>query len=128
MRSSDSCTAKAVSSKDQEERLHLSVAPTTARMRGLRTTNSFGKITTPKALPGCKKSSTRYGRKGFPLSEFIVKQLGRLGERTVIEHVGTNGKKTPSLEPVLAEVPTATELFGFWDHQKYFISLGFRDT
>ena len=61
---------------------------------------------------------------GFPLSEFIVKQLGRLGERTVIEHVGT-WKENPKPEPVLAEVPTATELFGFWDHQKYFINLGF---
>jgi superfamily II DNA or RNA helicase len=64
--------------------------------------------------------------KGFPLSEFIVRQLGRLGERTIIEHVG-DWKENPKLEPVLAEVPTATELFGFWDHQKYFISLGFRE-
>lgn len=64
--------------------------------------------------------------KGFPLSEFIVKQLGRLGSRTVIEHV--DGWKTnPKPEPVLAEVPTATELFGFWDHQKYFISLAFNE-
>src|SRR5262249_26125776 len=54
------------------------------------------------------------------------KQLGRLGERTVIEHVGT-WKKNPQPEPVLAEVPTVTELFGFWDHQKYFISLGFSE-
>jgi hypothetical protein len=61
--------------------------------------------------------------KGFPLSEFIVKQLGRLGQRTVIEHVG-NWKQDPKPGPVLAEVPTATELFGFWDHQKYFINLG----
>jgi superfamily II DNA or RNA helicase len=64
--------------------------------------------------------------KGFPLSEFIIKQLGRLGERTVIEHVG-DWKENPKPEPVLAEVPTATELFGFWDHQKYFISLGFSE-
>ncbi len=64
--------------------------------------------------------------KGFPLSEFIVKQLGRLGERTVIEHVG-DWRENPKPEPVLAEVPTASELFGFWDHQKYFISLGFSE-
>jgi superfamily II DNA or RNA helicase len=64
--------------------------------------------------------------KGFPLSEFIVKQLGRLGDRTVIEHVGA-WKENPKPEPVLAETPTATDLFGFWDHQKYFINLGFSE-
>lgn len=64
--------------------------------------------------------------KGFSLSEFIVKQMGRLGQRTVIEHVGS-WKENPKPEPLLAEVPTATELFGFWDHQKYFINLGFSE-
>ncbi|MBK5939332.1 hypothetical protein CCR96_08700 [Halochromatium roseum] len=65
-------------------------------------------------------------KKAFPLSEFIVKQIGRLSERTVIEHVGP-WKENPSPEPLLAEVPTATELFGFWDHQKYFINLAFQE-
>lgn len=64
--------------------------------------------------------------RAFPLSEFIVKQIGRLSRRTVLEHIGP-WKKAPQPEPLLAEVPTATELFGFWDHQKYFISLAFRE-
>lgn len=64
--------------------------------------------------------------KAFPLSEFIVKQIGRLSQRTVIEHVGP-WKERPTPEPLLAEVPTATELFGFWDHQKYFINLAFQE-
>lgn len=64
--------------------------------------------------------------KAFPISEFIVKQIGRLSQRTVIEHVGP-WKEKPSPEPLLAEVPTATELFGFWDHQKYFINLAFQE-
>jgi hypothetical protein len=64
--------------------------------------------------------------RGFPLSEFIVKQIGRLSRRTVLEHIGA-WKAAPHPEPLLAEVPTATELFGFWDHQKYFISLAFRE-
>ncbi|MDR5794500.1 phospholipase D-like domain-containing protein [Caballeronia sp. LZ008] len=64
--------------------------------------------------------------KAFPLSEFIVKQIGRLSQRTVIEHVG-RWKEKPEPEPLLAEVPTATELFGFWDHQKYFINLAFQE-
>jgi hypothetical protein len=62
--------------------------------------------------------------RGFPISEFIVKQIGRLGQRTIIEHVGA-WKKKPDVGAVLAEVPTCTELFGFWDHQKYFIKKAF---
>lgn len=64
--------------------------------------------------------------KGFPLSEFIVKQIGRLSQRTVLEHIGPWQEK-PKPEPLLAEVPTSTELFGFWDHQKYFINLAFNE-
>ena len=64
--------------------------------------------------------------KSFPLSEFIVKQIGRLSQRTVLEHIGPWLEK-PKPEPLLAEVPTATELFGFWDHQKYFINLAFNE-
>jgi superfamily II DNA or RNA helicase len=64
--------------------------------------------------------------KGFPLSEFIVKQIGRLSQRTVLEHIGP-WQEHPTPEPLLAEVPTSTELFGFWDHQKYFISLAFNE-
>jgi hypothetical protein len=62
--------------------------------------------------------------RGFPISEFIVKQIGRLGQRTILEHVG-DWRKKPEVGPVLAEVPTCTELFGFWDHQKYFIKKAF---
>ncbi len=61
---------------------------------------------------------------GFPINEFIVKQIGRLGQRTIIEHIG-DWKKKPEVGPVLAEVPACTELFGFWDHQKYFIKKAF---
>ena len=62
--------------------------------------------------------------RGFPISEYIVKQIGRLGQRTIIEHVGA-WKKKPEIEQILAEVPTCTELFGFWEHQKYFIKKAF---
>ena len=62
--------------------------------------------------------------RGFPISEYIVRQIGRLGQRTILEHVG-EWRRDPKLEKVLAEVPTCTELFGFWDHQKYFIKMAF---
>lgn len=64
--------------------------------------------------------------RGFPLSEFIVKQIGRLGKRTILEHV-QDWQKAPVPEKVLAETPTSTKLYGFWDHQKYFIELAFRE-
>lgn len=62
--------------------------------------------------------------RGFPINEYIVRQIGRLGERTIIEHIG-DWRKNPEVEKVLAEVPTCTELFGFWEHQKYFIKMTF---
>lgn len=80
----------------------------------------------PESVAWLQEEFDALWAKGFPLSEFIVKQLGRLGNRTVIEHVGA-WKGDPKPDPVLAEVPTATELFGFWDHQKYFINLGFSE-
>ena len=64
--------------------------------------------------------------RGFSISEYIVKQIGRLGQRTVIEHVG-QWRSNPSVDKLLAEVPTCTELFGFWDHQKYFINKAFNE-
>ncbi len=64
--------------------------------------------------------------RGLPLSEFIVKQIGRLSRRTVLTHIGA-WRAQPQPAPLLAEAPTATELFGFWDHQKYFISLAFSE-
>ncbi|MCO8122598.1 SNF2-related protein [Stieleria sp. TO1_6] len=62
--------------------------------------------------------------RGFPISQYIVRQIGRLGSRTIIEHIG-DWRKSPAVEKVLAEVPTCTELFGFWEHQKYFIKMAF---
>jgi superfamily II DNA or RNA helicase len=81
---------------------------------------------TPESVTWVQEEFDALWNKGFPLSEFIVKQIGRLSQRTVIEHVGP-WKEKPTPAPLLAEVPTATELFGFWDHQKYFINLAFQE-
>jgi phosphatidylserine/phosphatidylglycerophosphate/cardiolipin synthase-like enzyme len=80
----------------------------------------------PDSLAWLQEEFDALWAKGFSLSEFIVKQIGRLSQRTVIEHVGPWREK-PTREPLLAEVPTATELFGFWEHQKYFINLAFQE-
>lgn len=80
----------------------------------------------PESVAWVQQEFDALWEKGFPLSEFIVKQIGRLSQRTVLEHIGPWREK-PKPEPLLAEVPTATELFGFWDHQKYFINLAFNE-
>jgi hypothetical protein len=81
---------------------------------------------TPESIQWVQEEFDSLWERGFPISEFIVKQIGRLGQRTIIEHVG-DGKKKPDVGPILAEVPTCTELFGFWDHQKYFIKKAFAE-
>ncbi|MDW7774361.1 MAG: phospholipase D-like domain-containing protein [Desulfobulbaceae bacterium] len=80
----------------------------------------------PESIAWVQEEFDALWENGFPLSEFIVKQIGRLSQRTVLEHIGPWQEK-PRPEPLLAEVPTATELFGFWDHQKYFINLAFNE-
>ena len=78
----------------------------------------------PESVKWVQEEFDALWKRGFPVSEFIVKQIGRLGQRTIIEHVA-DWKKKPEIGAVLAEVPTCTELFGFWDHQKYFIKKAF---
>lgn len=78
----------------------------------------------PESVAWVQEEFDALWARGFPISEFIVKQIGRLGQRTIIEHIGA-WKQKPEVGPVLAEVPTCTELFGFWDHQKYFIKKAF---
>lgn len=80
----------------------------------------------PESVTWVQQEFEALWEKGFPLSEFIVKQIGRLSQRTVLEHIGP-WKEKPKPDQLLAEVPTSTELFGFWDHQKYFISLAFNE-
>jgi hypothetical protein len=80
----------------------------------------------PESIAWLQEEFDALWEKGFPLSEFIVKQIGRLSRRTVLAHLGP-WQDQPTPEPLLAEVPTSTDLFGFWDHQKYFISLAFNE-
>ncbi len=42
----------------------------------------------PESIEWVQEEFDALWLKGFPLSEFIVRQVGRLGTRTVIEHVG----------------------------------------
>jgi hypothetical protein len=78
----------------------------------------------PEGIQWVQEEFDALWERGFPITEYIVKQIGRLGERTIIEHVG-EWREKPTPGSILAEVPTCTELFGFWDHQKYFIKRAF---
>lgn len=63
--------------------------------------------------------------RGLPLSDYVVKQIDRLSKRRVVESV-EDWREDPKLDSALVEVPTNKELFGFWEHQKYFIDLAYR--
>jgi superfamily II DNA or RNA helicase len=62
---------------------------------------------------------------GLPLSDYVVTQIQRLSKRKVVENV-EEWREQPKLDTALVEAPANTELFGFWEHQKYFIDLAYR--
>lgn len=80
----------------------------------------------PESIDWLQEEFTALWNKGLPLGDFIIKQIGRLGRRTIIEHV-QDWQTKPVPEKLLAETPTSTRLWGFWDHQKYFIDLVFKE-
>ena len=118
------CTGRVGSLKATGARPRSSAVRTTALARGPRTTNWSGKMTATVYLAsGRIRCAVGAGLSAIGVHRQADRPPSR---RTVLEHVGP-WKAAPHPEPLLAEVPTATELFGFWDHQKYFISLAFRE-
>jgi superfamily II DNA or RNA helicase len=63
-----------------------------------------------------------------PLSDFVIEDIKRISERTVIETVDEWRKYEEVDAPSTAvESPVYREHLGLWEHQKYFIDLAFRD-
>ena len=56
-----------------------------------------------------------------PLAEFVMKDVGRLGKRSVIPSV-EQWQSDPSPESAIIELPVFREGFGLWEHQKYFVA------
>jgi len=63
-----------------------------------------------------------------PLSDFIIEDIKRISERTVIQTVD-NWKEDVNNEPaqIAVESPVYREQLGLWEHQKYFVDLAFRE-
>jgi superfamily II DNA or RNA helicase len=55
-----------------------------------------------------------------PLADFVMKDVGRLGKRSVIPSV-EQWQSDPSPESAIIELPVFREGFGLWEHQKYFV-------
>ncbi len=81
--------------------------------------------TSSESVQWMKNEFEALWEKGFPLSEFVVKQIDRLSRRRVVERV-EDWRQERKVDSALVEVPANTELFGFWEHQKYFIDLAYR--
>lgn len=64
----------------------------------------------------------------IPLSDFIIEDIGRISERTVIDSVN-EWKKDKKSDPasIAVESPVYRDQLGLWEHQKCFVDLAFRD-
>ncbi|MCP4700907.1 MAG: helicase SNF2, partial [Gammaproteobacteria bacterium] len=60
----------------------------------------------------------------IPLSAFIVEDIRRISERTVIETVA-QWRETAEAAATVVETPVYRQELGLWEHQKYFINLAF---
>lgn len=60
------------------------------------------------------------------LSEFIIEDIKRISQRKVIRSV-EEWKQAPDPASTVIESPVYRQELGLWEHQKYFISLAFRD-
>jgi len=61
------------------------------------------------------------------LSDFIIQDIKRLSERTVLDSVEEWRESETDAPSVAVESPVYRESFGLWEHQKYFIDRAFRD-
>lgn len=59
-----------------------------------------------------------------PLADFVIEDIGRIAERTVIQTVDDwNDEADPASAAI--ELPVFREGFGLWEHQKYFVKKAF---
>jgi len=65
-----------------------------------------------------------------PLADFVIQDLARLSERTLIRNVNEwaediEDQAAPDVAPVVIETPVYRKEVGLWEHQKYFVKLVF---
>lgn len=61
-----------------------------------------------------------------PLSEFIIEDIDRIANRTVINKID-EWKIEPEPASAVVESPVYRKEYGLWEHQKYFVNLAFSD-
>jgi len=59
-----------------------------------------------------------------PLAEFVIEDIGRLAQRTVIPQV-EEWRNEPDPAAPLIETPVYRQEYGLWEHQKAFVKLAF---
>lgn len=59
-----------------------------------------------------------------PLAEYVIQDIGRLADRTVVPTVDDWRKDPDPAAPVI-EAPVFRRESGLWEHQKYFVKLAF---
>jgi superfamily II DNA or RNA helicase len=58
------------------------------------------------------------------LADFVIEDIGRLAQRTVVPSVEKWRQDPEPAEPVI-ETPVYRQEYGLWEHQKYFVKLAF---
>src|SRR5205823_5567938 len=58
------------------------------------------------------------------LADFVIEDIGRIGQRTVIPSVEVWREHPEPAAPII-ETPLYRQEYGLWEHQKYFIQLAF---
>jgi PLD-like domain/SNF2-related domain len=59
-----------------------------------------------------------------PLADFVIEDIGRLAQRTVVPSVEV-WRDDPEPATPLIETPVYRQEYGLWEHQKYFVKLAF---
>jgi SNF2 family DNA or RNA helicase len=62
----------------------------------------------------------------IPLSEFVIEDIKRIAERTVVSK-REDWKKKDNPASAVIELPVYRRDFGLWEHQKYFAKLAFKN-
>lgn len=66
-------------------------------------------------------------RAATPLADFVVEDIKRIANRTVIDDVISWREEENPTASVAVESPVFREQLGLWEHQKYFVDLAFRE-
>jgi hypothetical protein len=81
---------------------------------------------TPEAIAWVEEEFEALWTSAFavPLADFVVEDIDRLAQRTVIPSVDV-WRDEPEAAAPLIETPVYRQEYGLWEHQKYFVKLAF---